>query len=61
MRSMIFPAYMTATSWGELRHDTEIMRNQQNRHAHLILESFEQIENLSRDRDIQGCGWFVGN
>ena len=44
---------------GKVGNDSEVMGDQENRHAQLFPEVTEEIENLGLDCHIQGGGGFV--
>ncbi len=46
---------------GELVHDAEIVGDEQDRHAELLLQVAQQLEDLRLDRDIQCGGGLVGD
>ena len=41
--------------------DAEVMGNQQHSHAGLLLEFFQQSENLFLNGYVKRCGRFIGN
>ena len=45
----------------DLRHDAEVVRDQQQRHALRALQLDQQVEDLLLDRDVECGGGFVGN
>ena len=44
-----------------MRDDTEVMRDEENAHAHLHLLGADEIENLRLGRDVESRGRLVGN
>ncbi len=44
----------------QLRNETEIMGNEQLREASLILELFEEFDDLELHRDVERCGRLIG-
>lgn len=44
-----------------VRNHSQIMGDVQKRHLPFLFEFLEKIENLSLDRDIEGCGRFISN
>ena len=44
---------------GVARNDAEVVRNQQDRHAQLVLEPVEELEDLCLDRYVERGGGFV--
>jgi len=46
---------------GQLVHDAEIVGDEQDRHAELLLQVAQQLEDLCLDRDIQGRGGLIGD
>ena len=45
---------------GKTAHHVQVMGDEQNRHAVLLLQAIEQIQNLLTQRDIQRSGGFIG-
>ena len=45
----------------DLGDDTQVVRNHQDRHAQLGLQTLQQFEDLRLDRDVKGCRRLVGN
>ena len=43
------------------RHHAQIMRDQQDRHAHLLLQIAQQVEHLRLDCHVERCGRLVCN
>jgi hypothetical protein len=46
---------------GKALHNREVMRNEQNSHAGLVLQSPEQLKNLLSEAHIQGRGGLIRN
>ena len=46
---------------GDLRHNAKVVRDQDNRRAHTVLELGDQTQNLRLDRHVERSGRFVGD
>ena len=46
---------------GKLGHDSKVVGDEQNRHAHFSLKGLQQVKDLRLDRHIQRGGGLIGN
>ncbi len=46
---------------GDFGHNTHVVRDEEDRHAFLFLQSLDQVEDLALDRHVECGGRLVGN